>query len=179
MPDEPNLSGMFGPSPSERGLPAIPADPAEHARRVAREWQDVAESFVRRRMKELGIPPERIGSPDYRFGADKLAFNPHELDAGGVAPDGRINVDAGVLNPEQRTHLGPPAPEAWRKVRLRTRIDAAIAHEDAEWRNGSHAAAIELAPETDLPVGGEPRKRLRSIRLGSSGFRGGSPSPTR
>ncbi len=138
MTDEPDQPGMIGPSPSERGLPSVPADPAEHARRVAREWQDVGESYVRRRSKELGIPEERIGSSDHVHGLGVRAFNPHETDAGGVPPDGRINVDAGVLNPERAATLDPPAPEAWRKARLRTRVDAAIAHEDMEWRAGTH-----------------------------------------
>jgi hypothetical protein len=31
MTDEPESPGMTGPSPSERGLPAVPDDPAEHA----------------------------------------------------------------------------------------------------------------------------------------------------
>jgi hypothetical protein len=171
--------GMIGPSPSERGLPAVPADPAEHAARAAREWQDVAESYVRRRMKELGIPEERIGSPDHHHGLDTRAFNPHECDAGGVSPDGRINVDAGVLDPDRAATLNPPAPEAWRKARLRTRIDAAIAHEDMEYLTDSHDLAVELAPETDLPIGKEPRRLLRAIRLGSQGFRGGPSSRIR
>jgi hypothetical protein len=81
-----------------------------------------------------------------------------------------------VLNPEQMSHLASPAPQAWRKARLRTRIDAAIAHEDMEWRASTHEAAVELAPETDLPVGGGPRKLLRAIRLGEQGSRAGDSS---
>jgi hypothetical protein len=130
-------------------------------------------------MKELGIPPGRIGSTDHRHGLGISAFNPYERDAGGVSPDGRLNVDSGVLNPEQMSHLASPAPEAWRKARLRTRIDAAIAHEDAEWRAGSHEAAVEQAPETDLPIGGGARALLRAIRLGEQAARGGGPSPRR
>ena len=170
---------MIGEPPSARGLHAIPADPAEHAVRSAREWQDVAETYVRRRMEELGIPEERIGSSDHRHGLGVTAFNPYERDAGGVSPGGRLNVDSGVLNPEQMSHLASPAPEAWRKARLRTLIDAAIAHEDMEWRAVTHEAAVELAPETDMPIGEKPRTLLRAIRLGEQGFRGGSPSPRR
>lgn len=179
MSDDPPSPGMIGPSPSERGLPAVPADPAEHGRRIAREWYDVGESYARRRMKELGIPEARIGSTDHRHGLGVSAFNPYEQDAGGVTPDGRINVDSGVLNPEQMSHLASPAPQAWREARLRTRIDAAIAHEDMEWRAGSHEAAVELAPETDLNIGGKPRRLLRAIRLGEQGSHGGAPSPRR
>ena len=68
MDKPPPNPGMIGPSPSERGLPAVPADPALHAGQSAREWSDVAETFVRRRMKELGIPKARIGSTDHRHG---------------------------------------------------------------------------------------------------------------
>jgi hypothetical protein len=157
----------------------VPTDPAEHAVQFSPHWQDVVESYVRRRMREQGIPEERVGSSDHRHGLGVSAFNPYERDAGGVSPDGRINVDSGVLNPEQMSHLVSPAPEAWRKARLRTRIDAAMAHEDMEWRAGTHGAAVELAPETDLPIGKEPRKLLRAIRLGEQGFRGGDPSPRR
>jgi hypothetical protein len=179
MTDDITTPGMTGPSPSERGLPAVPSDPAEHAKRIAREWSDVAESYVRRRMKELGIPEERIGSPDHAHGLEKCAFNPYEGDAGGVSPDGRFNVDAGVINTERAAELNPPAPDAWRRARLRDRIDAAIAHEVTEWLADSHDLAVELSPETDLPIGPRPRALLRAIRLGSQGFRGGSASPRR
>lgn len=130
-------------------------------------------------MKELGIPEARIGSTDHRHGLGVSAFNPYERDAGGVAPDGRLNVDSGVLNPEQMAHLASLAPKAWREATLRTRIDAAIAHEDMEWRAGTHRAAVERAPETDLPVGERARRLLRAIRLGEQEFRGGGPSPRR
>lgn len=105
------------------------------------------------------------------------AFNSYDRDAGSLTPDGRLNVDSGVLNSEQMSHLGLPGPQAWREARLRTRIDAVIAHEDMEWRAGTQEAAMELASETDLPVGGGPRKLLRAIRLGEQGSRGGGPSP--
>ena len=50
---------MIGIPPSERG--GRPADIAAHASQVAQEWEDVGERYVRRRMKELGIPfPEWI-----------------------------------------------------------------------------------------------------------------------
>jgi hypothetical protein len=48
----------------------------------------VAEAYVRRRMREMGIPQERIGSTDHRHGLGVSAFNPYERDAGGVTPDG-------------------------------------------------------------------------------------------
>jgi hypothetical protein len=48
-----------------------------------------------------------------------------------------------------------------------------------EYRTGSHEAAVELAPETDLPVGGRPRALLRAIRLGEQSIRRGGSSQDR
>ena len=53
---------MIGLPPSARGLTGRPADIAEHASQVAREWEDVAESYVQKRMRELGIPEGQIGA---------------------------------------------------------------------------------------------------------------------
>jgi hypothetical protein len=47
------------------------------------------------------------------------------------------------------------------------RARAAIAHEDMEWRAGSHDQAVEYSPETDLNIGRHARKLLRVIRLGA------------
>jgi hypothetical protein len=173
MTDEPDPPGMIGPSPSERGLPAVPADPAEHAKRVAREWHDVGESYVRRRMKELGIPEVMIGSSDHERGGDRYAFFSDEIDGGGVAPGGRISVDSGILNPE------PHPIRAWSDQILRLRIDAIIAHEFEEAIGGTHEYAVENSPETDLPVGGAVRKLLRAIRLSEQGFPGDPANRTR
>jgi hypothetical protein len=54
---------MTGTPPSQRG--GRPADIAAHASQVAQEWADVSEGYVRRRMKELGVPDHQIGQPDY------------------------------------------------------------------------------------------------------------------
>jgi hypothetical protein len=48
--------------PSKRG--GRPADPGLHANQIAHEWEDVDERYVRRRMRELGIPEDQIGQPD-------------------------------------------------------------------------------------------------------------------
>jgi hypothetical protein len=178
MPDESERLGMAGEPPSAR-YPAIPADPAEHAVRVAREWQDVAEIYVRRRMRELGVPEARIGSSDHLRRIGRRAFFADEDTGGGLATGGRINVDSGVLNPEHAANLAPPAPEAWRRARLRDRIDAVIAHEDMEFQAGTHEAAVVFAPETSLPIGGRPRALLRAIRLGEQSIRRGGASPSR
>ncbi len=53
---------MIGLPPSARGLTGRPADIAEHASVVAREWDDVAEAYVQKRMRELGIPDHQIGA---------------------------------------------------------------------------------------------------------------------
>jgi hypothetical protein len=55
---------MIGLPPSARRLYGRPAEIADHASQVAQEWEDVGERYVRRRMKELGIPQARIGQPD-------------------------------------------------------------------------------------------------------------------
>jgi hypothetical protein len=173
MTGDPKPPCMIGPSPSERGLPAVPADPAVHARRVAREWSDVGEAYARRRMRELGVPEEQIGSSDHRRGGERHAFFPDEADGGGIPPGGRISIDSGVLNPELH-----PVKE-WANETLRRRIDATIVHEYEETKGGTHSDAVEHASETDLPVGGRVRKLLRAIRLSEQGFPGGSSSRTR
>jgi hypothetical protein len=150
-----------------------PTDPADHARDFAIRWADRLEIYAGVRMEELGIPSGMIGSSDYKRGVAWRAFYPHEIDGGGVAPGGRISVDSGVLNPELH-----PVKE-WADANLRHRFDAAIAHEYEEAMGGSHEYAVEYAPETDLPVGGEVRKTLRAIRLSEQGFRGGGSNRTR
>ena len=167
---------MIGTPPSARPLWH---DPAEHALDFARRYAEPLDRHCAVRMEELGIPRDRIGSSDHRHSIAWCAFNPYERDVGGLASGGRITVDSGVLNPERMADLGPPAPEAWRRSRLRDRIDAAIAHEDMEWRIGSHTAAVEHAPETQLPLGDRPRALLRAIRSGERSTRGGGSTPNR
>jgi hypothetical protein len=158
---------MTGPSPSERGLPAVPTDPAEHATDFARRWRDILEVEVEagRIMAEVGIPPGRIGGRDIAASVRRNFF-PDEQNGGGLSVDGGINLDSGIFNPEQMVHLGPEAQEAWLHARVRDRVRAVIAHEDMEYRTGSHEMAVEHAPETGLLVGGRVRKLLRAIRLG-------------
>ncbi len=144
-----------------------PSDPADHASDFAKRYARELDEYYATRMEALGIPPERIGSGDLDQGIPWCAFNPHERDAGGLSTGGRINVDSGVLNPGwNAARIGLKASAMWARSRLRDRIDAAIAHEDMEYRAGSHAAAVDHAPETDLPIGGRPRALLRAIRLG-------------
>ena len=52
---------MIGPPPSARGLTGRPTDLALHAEVLAHEWADVGESYCRKRMRELGVPEDKIG----------------------------------------------------------------------------------------------------------------------
>lgn len=156
---------MIGPFPSDRGLPLVPADSGEHAIQFSHRWRDRIEPEAGRLMKEVGVPDERIGGRDIAAGVRRNFF-PDELDGGGLAPNGGINLDAGIFNPAQMDHLGKDASTAYAHASVRTRSKAAIAHEDMEWRIGTHEGAVEFAPETELAIGGKARKLLRAIRLG-------------
>jgi hypothetical protein len=146
--------GMIGPPPSARG--GRPADPGLHAQQIAREWVDVAESYVERRNRELGIPDPMNGQPDYDGDGHWRAFNPHGRQ-GGENTTG-MAVDSGVLNPELLE--GHKGGRLWGKARLRDRIDASISHEYEELlAGGNHAEAIKNAAKTGLPI----RKMARRI----------------
>ena len=87
-PLAPPPPAMIGLPPSARGLTGRPADIAEHASEVAREWEDVGEAYVQKRMRALGIPDHQIGAPDYERGGIKRAFLPGEI-IGGTHGTGR------------------------------------------------------------------------------------------
>jgi hypothetical protein len=158
---------MIGLPPSARGLTGRPADIAEHARQVAREWQDVAEAYVQKRMKELGIPDDEIGAPDDRRGGEKRAFLPDETIGGSNGTGWRLFVDRGVLNPElNAAAIGPEASRLWAKSRLRDRIDAVTAHEHLEARGIAHDEVVQRVPDTDLPIGKNAERILRSMAHG-------------
>jgi hypothetical protein len=173
MTDDPEsrLPAMIGPSASDRGLPAIPADPAEHAIRFAREWEDVAETYVQRRMRELGILEDRIGAIEHAQGGARRAFDPDGRTGGTCDAFGRLYVDSGFLNPDLVAYLGGEANERWHKMSGRNRIDAIISHEEEETR-GSHETALERAAETTLPISDEARKALRLIAVAEKPRRG-------
>lgn len=159
MTDDPTPPGMIGPSPSERGFPAVLADPAEHAVQSAREWHDVGETYVRRRMKELGIPDDRIGAGDAYRGIPPRAFVPDER-TGGYITTG-ITVNSGCLNPDLLK--GEKGGRIWPKARLRDRIDAIIAHEWEESKAVDHVAALKAAAKTGLPVTDGARRILKAM----------------
>jgi hypothetical protein len=135
-----------------------------HAEDFAHRYEHELDQACGIIMEEMGIPSDRIGARD--IGRGWRNFFPAEREGGGLSPGGRISLDSGILNPDQMAHLGPEAGNAWAHARLRDRIRACIAHEDMEWRTGSHDAAVEHSPETDLHIGGRARALLRSIRLG-------------
>ncbi len=58
----------------------------------------------------------------------------------------------------------PEAREVWAKSRLRDRIDAVIAPEDAESLTGDHDIAEAMGPDTTLPITQGARQILRAIR---------------
>ncbi len=155
---------MIGVPPSARGLTGRPPNIGQHASEVAREWEDVAEAFVQKRMRELGIPEHRIGAPDYERGGVKRAFLSEEGKGGTNDLAGRIYVDSGVLNPELNAEaIGAKAARAWAKARVRDRVEAVIPHEELESRGIPHDEVVQLAPDTDLPIGENARRILRTI----------------
>jgi hypothetical protein len=60
-------------------------------------------------------------------------------------------LDSGVLNPDRLR--GKKGGRIYPKLPLRDRIDATIAHEYEDLpHGGSHAAALDAAARTDLPI---------------------------
>jgi hypothetical protein len=88
--------GMIGLPPSARG--GRPADPGLHASQIAQEWEEVGESYLRRRNRELGTPEHMNGEPDYAGDGKRHAFDPRGR-KGGTNTTGVV-VDSGVLDPE-------------------------------------------------------------------------------
>ncbi len=156
--------GMIGTPPSQRPMWH---DPAAHARDFAQRYAKPLNYLVESRMMELGIDPLKIGVGDPEHGIRHAAFIPHEANGGGNTPDGRLNLDSGILNPDLFKRLGPEASDAYTKARLRDRIDSGIAHEYEESKGGgSHEYAYEHAPDTELPVRHEARELAWKIRDG-------------
>ena len=149
---------MIGTPPSKRSLWH---DPAEHARDFAERYAEPMNYHVENRMMEFGIPTDRIGARKYGY--------PHrDFLAGGddrrrQRTGRRLTVDSGVFNAELMANR-PEAGEVWAKSRLRDRIDAIIAHEDAESLTGDHDLAEAMAPDTTLPITEGARQILRAIR---------------
>jgi len=126
---------------------------------VDRNGFDVAETYVRKRMRQLAIPENQIGEPNYGGYGTWRAFDPNGQLGGGCVTG--VVVDSGVLNPEllNRKKGGRIYPE----LTVRERIDAAIAHEYAELRHGSHAEALKAAAGTELPIMPGARRLCRAM----------------
>jgi hypothetical protein len=110
-------------------------------------------------MKELGIPENQIGQPDYDGDGRWRSFDPNGR-KGGANTTGAV-VDSGVLNPDLLK--GQKGGRIWPKMRLRDRIDAAIAHEYEELHaDGRHAQAVKNAAKTNLSISDEARRLHRA-----------------
>ncbi len=158
---------MVGLPPSARGLTGRPADPALHAKEVAREWEDVAESYIQERMRQLGIPDHQIGAPDYQRGSVRRVFLADEAIGGSYGTGRRLFVDSGVLNPKLNAEvIGSEASKVWAKARLRDRIEAVIVHEHLEAQGIPHDEVVERAADTNLPISENARRILRRIAEG-------------
>jgi hypothetical protein len=145
----------------------VPTDPADHAEDFAHRYAERLDWLTGIRMEELGILNDRIGSNDHEHGLSGAAFNPYERDGGGNNPNGLVNVDSGVFNPELMTKAyTKKTAKLWRKSRLRDRIDAIIAHEISEADYGTHEAALKMAPKTELPINDRARRILVEMEKG-------------
>jgi hypothetical protein len=157
---------MIGTPPYARKLSAIPADPVEHAKDFALRYYEPLEAIARKRMREVGVPEDRISMLDADFNYRLAAFHPHQTDGGGVhPPTGRINLDAGIFKPDLLAGKAPlEVSSLHARSQASVRMDAIIAHEYEEGMRGSHAAAEEHAPNTSLAIKAESRRLLRAIR---------------
>jgi hypothetical protein len=156
---------MIGTPPSAR---AIWHDPAAHAKDFAERYSVPLSYSAEQRMAELGIHPNRIGMPDKLHGIRWSAFHPHGTVGGSYSPDGRLIIDSGVLDTELlKAGYDKKAASLFAGARLRDRMDAIIAHEYEEHRNGmSHTEALKAAPKTALLISETAREICREMERG-------------
>jgi len=125
-----------------------------------KQEEDVGERYARKRMRELGIPSNQVGQPDYAGDGMWRAFDPYTK-TGGSNTTGVV-VNSGVLNPDLLKRR--KGRRIWPKMRLKDRIDAIIAHEYEELRHkGSHTEALLAAAKTKLPISDEARRLNRAM----------------
>jgi hypothetical protein len=75
---------------------------------------------------------------DHLHGLEGRAIHPYERDGGGISTGGRINIDSGLLNPDQISEqYGKKAGKLRAKSRLRDREDALIAHRGGGMADGA------------------------------------------
>lgn len=135
-----------------------PQNPADHAEDFAYRYERDLDSYCAVRMQELGIPERLHGATDFDGDGTWKAFIVHEREGGNIT-DG-ISVNSGVLNPEILKGKGS---RVWARARLRDRIDAVIAHEYEEDRQGTHELAVKQGAKTELPVTDGARRILRAM----------------
>jgi hypothetical protein len=122
---------MIGLPPSARGLKTIPDDIEEHAKDFAAcNWEPL-EAIARKRMREVGVPEDRIGMLDTDNDFRLAAFHPYRTVGGEVHHQtGRINLDAGIFIPDLLAEgMAPEVSSLQGKSRASVRLDAIIAHE--------------------------------------------------
>ena len=137
----------------------------DHAQDFSERYSEPLDYHAGKTMLDLGIDPQRIGAPDPDNGFKHAAFHPKDSTGGSITPDGRIILDSGVMNLEALdVPYGEEAGKLWAGSRLKDRMQAIIAHEEAEHLTGSHAGA--LATDTELPVSHRAKEILRAMRDG-------------
>jgi hypothetical protein len=136
-------------------------DLAAHARDFAERYAEPTNYHVENRMMEPGIPTDPIGARKY--GYPHRAFWPEETTGGGNVDGRRLTVDSGVFDTELLANR-PETGQVCAKSRHRDRIDAVIAHEEAESLTGDHDLAEAMGPDTALPITDEARQILRVSR---------------
>ena len=156
---------MVGLPPSARGLTGRPADPSLHAKEVAREWEDVAESYIQERMHSSASPITKSARrPDYQRGGVRRVFLADETIGGSYGTGRRLFVDSGVLNPKLNAEvIGSEASKVWAKARLHDRIEAVIVHGHLEAQGIPHDEVVERAADTNLPISENAQRILRGI----------------
>jgi hypothetical protein len=135
---------------------------------VARaEWADRFEVYARRRMQEIGIPDQLIGTVDVENRIERRAFFPHQSSGGRNIYRRGINLDSGILNPDLLDEFPDPEVRSeWAHARLRDRADAVMAHEFEEAIGAEpvdHPQAVRKAPDTRLGISEGARRLLFSI----------------
>ncbi|MGC1723430.1 MAG: hypothetical protein WA746_31000 [Isosphaeraceae bacterium] len=157
---------MIGLPPSARGLNPIPENIDEHLVDFCTRYWEPSVEIAKKRMREVGVPEERIGMLDVDNDYRLAVFHPKQLDGGGVhPPTGRINLDAGLFKPGLLAEaMSADVSSLHEAARASVRQDAIIAHEFEQGIRGSHEAALEHAPETGLSIKEEARRLLRAQR---------------
>lgn len=135
---------------------------AEGARVYSIQNAEALDQWAALLMDKLGI--EGIGSSDRQHGIEWRAFFPREGDGGGNSPGGRLNLDSGIFNDDLMLNAGPRAHRAWGRASVETRAMAVLPHEQIESQGRSHEEAVEMAPDTPMPITHAARELLRVIR---------------